>query len=376
MGHAKLSRKRSERGFSLILVCVCVFVLIGMLGLATDTGRMFFYKSELQTYADAAALTAVARLDGTQAGIQAANALALTGPLGATKPNAYNFNNTIVSNVTTGYSTDFNGTYDSYSTANVTGANNYRFVRVVAAASVPIYFLPVLPGISSQFAQSAYATAGQQPQSTISNGGLVPFAPDAQNPSDTRNFGWTPGREYTLKWGNGNTTTCTGDLGFTPAGSPPSQHGFVDIGEGNSNSNVRAAILYGGYPNASSMPSSLAVGDRLNSVPGNRGSSIFDAMSERAAQDTDNVSTTYAEYVATGTGNGRRIVTAPVAGTWSGNGSNANTPIIGFANFFIGTFYLGSSGPICAYYIGPGNLDGYGSGATDGTKVYSTALYQ
>src|SRR5665213_256027 len=96
---------------------------------------------------------------------------------------------------------------------------------------------------------------------------------------------------------------------FTPPGSPPSEHGFVDIGEGNSNSNVRDAIVSGGYPNANSNPSSLAAGNTLGGVPGNRGSSIFDALDTRAGQDTDDTSTSYAQYVANGTGNGRRIVT-------------------------------------------------------------------
>lgn len=85
----------------------------------------------------------------------------------------------------------------------------------------------------------------------------------------------TSGIEHTLKWGNGNTTTCAGDSGFTPPGAPPSEHGFVDIGEGNSNNNVRTAITYGSYPNSSSTPSSLYLGETLDSVPGNRGSAQY-----------------------------------------------------------------------------------------------------
>src|ERR1019366_1889492 len=155
-----------------------------------------------------------------------------------------------------------------------------------------------------------------------------------------------PGMEYALKWPKSGNPTCNGDAGFTPPGSPPSEHGFVDIGEGNSNSNVRTAIVSGGYPNSSSSPSSIATGDTLGGVPGNRGSSIFDALATRAAQDTDDTSTTYAQYVAGGTGNGRRIVTVAVGGTWSGNGSNASTPILGFANFFLEPTYSGTSGGI------------------------------
>jgi hypothetical protein len=371
-------KKRGERGFSLILLSLTLVVMIGMLGLAIDLGRMFIYKTELQTFADNAAMAAVAKMDGTQAGVQAANAIALTGPDGASLANKVNFDSTTISTVTPTYATSFAGTFDNYATANTGATNSYRFVKVVASANVSLTFLPVLPNISTAYTVSASATAGQQALNSLTNGGLLPFAPDAHNIADTKNFGLTPGTEYTLKWGNGSTTNCAGDLGIPnfPPGQPPSEHGFVDIGEGNSNSNVRDAIINGGYPNANSSPSSLAAGDTLGGVPGNRGHSIFDALNTRASEDTDDSSTTYAAYKAGGTGNGRRVVTVAVAGAWSGNGNNASTPLIGFANFFLDTSYSGTSGPICATYIGPADMNSAGAGGTDGTKVYANYLYQ
>ena len=368
--------KRGERGFSAILLSVCLVVMMGMLGLAIDAGRMFICKDELQAFVDASALAAVSRLDGSQAGVTAANNLATAGPLGATKPNGYNFGTSTVSTVTNTYSTTFAGaTYDSYATASTPATNHYRFIRVTASANVPLNFLPVLPGISSLMSLTATATAGENPSTSLA-GNMLPFAPDAHNQADHMNFGLTPGTQYTLKWGNGNTTTCTGDAGFTPPGSPPSEHGFVDIGEGNSNNNVRTAIEWGGYPNANSNPSSVGTGNLIDGVPGNRGTSIFDALAARAAQDTNDTSTTYMDYMDSGTGNGRRIVTVAIAGTWSGNGNNASTPVLGFANFLLNTTYSGTSGPICATYIGPGDPNGYASAGTDSTKVYTNMLYQ
>ena len=369
-------RKSGEQGFSLLLLCLALFVMIGMLGLVIDVGRMFVYKNELQTFADASALAAVAQLDGTQSGVQGADSTATAGPLGTTKPNGYNFDTVTVSTVTTGYASAFAGTYDNYATASSAAVNTYRFLRVTASANVPLNFLPVLPGVSNELSLSALAIAGEQPQNSISNGGMLLFAPDAHNPADTKNFGLTPGTQYTLKWGNGNSTTCAGDLGFTPPGAPPSEHGFVDIGEGNGTSGIRPAIEYGGYPNANSTPSSVTAGMNLVSDPGNRGSSIFGALSNRVNQDTDITSTTWDQYKASGTGNGRRVVTVAMVGTWSGQGHNANAPVLGFANFFLNTSYSGSSGPICATYIGPGSLTGTSSGGTDGTKIYSNILYQ
>jgi Flp pilus assembly protein TadG len=369
--------KGGERGFSLILIGLALFVMVGMVGLAIDVGRMFVYKSELQTFADNAAMAAITKMDGTQSGLQGANALALTGPDGASLANKVNFDSTTISTVTTGYATTFNGTYDNYATASSPATNNYRFLKVTATSNVALSFLPVLPGISNLYAVSASAISGQEATNSLTNGGLLPFAPDAHNQADTTYFGLTPGTEYTLKWPNGNgNSPCAGDSAFTPPGSPPSEHGFVDIGEGNSNSRVRDAILSGGYPNANSSPSSLATGDTLGGVPGNRGSSIFDALNTRASEDTNDTATTYAQYKSDGTGNGRRIVTVAIAGTWSGNGSNASTPILGFANFFLNTSYSGSSGGICATYIGPADTAGAGTGATDATKIYTNVLFQ
>src|SRR5579871_5520395 len=87
-------RRRSERGFSLILIAVCAVVLFGMFGLAYDLGRIFIAKNELQTFVDQAALAGANQLDGTKVGVEAANAVATSGPLGTTKPNAYNFDTT------------------------------------------------------------------------------------------------------------------------------------------------------------------------------------------------------------------------------------------------------------------------------------------
>lgn len=371
--------KNGERGFSLVLIGLALFVMIGMVGLAIDVGRMFVYKSELQTFADNAAMAAISKMDGSQAGVQAANALALTGPDGASLANKVNFDSTTISTVTTSYATSFGGTYDNYATASSAATNNYRFLKVIATQNVALTFLPVLPGISTLYAVSATAVSGQEATNSLTNGGLLPFAPDAIDQADTTNFGMVPGMEYALKWPNGGNASCSGDVTphqFTPPGNPPSEHGFVDIGEGNSNSRVRDAIISGGYPNSGSSPSSLATGDTLGGVPGNRGSSIFDALATRAAQDTDDTSMTYAQYVAGGTGNGRRVVTVAVGGTWSGNGNNASTPTLGFANFFLDTTYSGSSGQICATYIGPANSAGSSTGGTDGTKIYTNILYQ
>src|SRR6266576_5460096 len=77
----KLSRRpSSEQGFTLLASAVCVVSLIAAAGLAVDMGRMYITKNEAQSYADAAAVSAALKLDGTAAGLRAADAAVTASP--------------------------------------------------------------------------------------------------------------------------------------------------------------------------------------------------------------------------------------------------------------------------------------------------------
>lgn len=65
---------RRQRGAVAIVVALSIFVLIGMIGLAIDLGRMFVIKTELQNAADACALAAAKELDGDADAITRADA--------------------------------------------------------------------------------------------------------------------------------------------------------------------------------------------------------------------------------------------------------------------------------------------------------------
>src|SRR5260370_15566419 len=151
----RYGRRKNQCGFSLLLIAASGSVMIGMLGLAFDLGRMFIVKNELQTFVDASAIAACRQMDGSQAGVQNAHNTATAGPLGSTRPNGWNFDVNAISNVTDTYSTSYTGTYDSYAIASGSATNNYRFIRVTANATLPLYFLAVIPGLpTSQFLQS------------------------------------------------------------------------------------------------------------------------------------------------------------------------------------------------------------------------------
>lgn len=65
-------RKIRERGFVLIAMSVSMFLLLAVIGLAFDLGRVYIARNEAQVFADAAAMTAAARLDGAATGLTTA----------------------------------------------------------------------------------------------------------------------------------------------------------------------------------------------------------------------------------------------------------------------------------------------------------------
>ena len=182
----------------------------GQKGLSLLAG--FIAKKELQPFPDASAVAACRHLDGTSSGVGKANRMALVGPSGSSVPNGWNYGRSAVSTVAVNYATSFSDYSASYSSAMGSSTNDYRLIGVRAQATLPLYFLRVIPGLPSQQVAEATAKAGQNPTSSLGNGGLEPFMPDAPNATDTQNFGFTPNVSFKLKWGNGNRNTkCAGE---------------------------------------------------------------------------------------------------------------------------------------------------------------------
>jgi uncharacterized membrane protein len=61
-----------RKGFVLIAMSVAMLLMLAVLGLAFDFGRIYIARNEGQVFTDAAAMTAVTKLDGTEAGVQKA----------------------------------------------------------------------------------------------------------------------------------------------------------------------------------------------------------------------------------------------------------------------------------------------------------------
>jgi uncharacterized protein YfiM (DUF2279 family) len=64
--------RRSERGFVLIVMSACMFLLLAVIGLVFDLGRVYITHNEAQVFVDAASMAAAQQIDGTTTGIDRA----------------------------------------------------------------------------------------------------------------------------------------------------------------------------------------------------------------------------------------------------------------------------------------------------------------
>jgi uncharacterized membrane protein len=134
----RASRSRqSQEGFVLIATSIALTILLALAALGVDIGRMYVVRAELQSFTDAAALTAAIELDNTESGF--ANARTGAGQL-ATGPHAmrWNLGTQQITDFTTSFSAD-NKTWQE----NPKQGADYRFVRVAATQASPVIFLRV-----------------------------------------------------------------------------------------------------------------------------------------------------------------------------------------------------------------------------------------
>src|SRR5579883_101448 len=164
---------QNKEGFVLLSTAVALVGIIGLLGLAVDVGRMYVVKSELQAYADNAALAATWALDGTSQGITNASQAVQNIAGSAPASNRWNFATQAVVNAQIGFSTSASGPFVS----NPSSAQNVMFAQVTVSETIPVYFLPVLPAVGTTATVHASSTAGQISRNNIGDG-LSPFSPD------------------------------------------------------------------------------------------------------------------------------------------------------------------------------------------------------
>jgi uncharacterized membrane protein len=135
-------RRPAERGFVLIVTGIAMTLLIGVAALAVDLGRLYVIRAELQSFTDAAALTAARDFDGSAASLARAKADAQKLAEG---PHAmrWDMGSQAVAHVTVSSSIEKGGR---------------RLVRVTDAEPAPVIFLRMFqPRDSATVAASSVA---------------------------------------------------------------------------------------------------------------------------------------------------------------------------------------------------------------------------
>jgi Flp pilus assembly protein TadG len=355
------TRLEREKGFTLISMAVTIAVLIGMLALAFDLGRAFLAKNEAQVFTDSASLEATMELDGTAEGIARAQNVV------STNQNRWNFGRETFTNTSVAFAQSTEGPWDT----TVINPANYRYARVTTTVPVPLTFFPAVDkGSAPGTGPSAFLLAannatmnvradsqGGQEMRTSFREGLFPFSPFAHN-NVAPHFGLTVGGSHTLRWASNprlnGANTCLGDrtqamIDLAQAGGGD-ERGFI---EETSASMIRDTIIYD-YQTIQ-----RAIGESVIMTGGAK-QTILDALIARVNQDTDSQSVTFADYIANGTGNGRRLVGAPI------NTGFPNYTIVQIGAFFLSRqqdYNQGGNKPFCAEYVGAWLQGGKGKAA-------------
>jgi uncharacterized membrane protein len=93
-------RAQRQRGFVLIAMAASMFLLLAVIGLVFDLGRIYIAHNEAQMFTDAASMAAAVHLNGTAAGLTEARAAV------ARLPNRWNLGTQNFENVTVEFSAD------------------------------------------------------------------------------------------------------------------------------------------------------------------------------------------------------------------------------------------------------------------------------
>lgn len=354
--------RSTKRGYILVMLSLGLPFLLGVTGMAIDIGRMYITKSEVQHFADSASMAAALQLNGQSTGITAARTAVTSTPL------AYGFGQTTFasSNITTTFSNSSTGPFTTTPPSPPTG---YNYVQVLAQVNVNMTLMRILIGPNAQVAASAIA--GWQATTSVP-GGEFPFSPytragyagaELDDPTDP--YGYAVGNEYTLRWGApGDRSTCKDDTGDPSLAGKGSIRGYCCTGS-QSASDLRATIVSG-------QTAPVAIGSSVPMVNGAKDTEMS-AIAWRVNMDTDTTSTTYAQYVANGNGNGERVVMVPV------NSGAPDYINVGFAGFFLETpsdySGLGGNDSACAIYIGQ-YRQGSSTTSGSGSLAYHLKLFQ
>ena len=352
----RLLGSRRRRGFVLITTAVSVIAILGMLGLMMDLGSAYVAKSESQAYTDAAALAAAFELNGTLAGITAAEARV------AASTNKWYFATKSLTGTVTEFSTDKVTWVDS----PTTGAG-YKFARVTARNNLGVFFTSVVNS-QTNMSVAAQSIAGNQPPTSYPQG-VFPFAPFAHDPTGP-DFGYTKGDELTLLWpssvqSNGNdqqlNNLCQSDRNQSALDAVRSgltaERGYIME---SSASDIAEAI------EDDQMDYTVSLGMPVYRTGGVKTTDVYASLNDRVNQDSspngDDIDTYLANHSSSPT---RRMVIVPII-------NNATDAIVlGFVKVLLPQNQPHNPNRSkCAIYYGPADLpSGNGASGTNTVRL-------
>ena len=210
-----------QRGAVAVIVGLSIVVMVGVLALVFDLGRMFVAKTELQNAADACALAAAGGLPPVGTLTVAEGRGILVGQKNKVGFQASNVVINVNSDVT--FSTTLNGTYLPASSANA--ASKYVKCSVALGGIVP-WFLQAFRQLRFEAATpdlsvNAFAVATLAPSQTSCAIPVGMCAPSVGTPPD---FGFTVGKWESSKFPVGGSLTGSFDwIDFTPPGGGASE---------------------------------------------------------------------------------------------------------------------------------------------------------
>ena len=379
----QIRRRSCQRGFVLITMGVAAVALFGALGMAIDLGRMFIVKNETQAFCDAGAIAAVLQIDGTSNGVSNAKS-AVTN-----STNKWNLSSTSISSPGVVFAKSGSGPW----VANPNPATDYVYVKVSTTVTMPLYFIAVVVGNTTQDVSST-AIAGQVGFSSGGGGGggggstssnvnpvfrhgLAPYtsvSTDTTGPT----FGFTVGTSYDIQWPNHSAIGTGGCSSSNPANC------FVKnpcTGDANNSSTMTAVVSswgpsISGYWGSSSNADiqqeildlkqlgSVDVGTNLGPAGLNlltNGNKMAEAgyLDDRVNEDLNVTDNTVSAYLASAH-NGRRLISVPIVDPVDTNHTN----VIGYGVFLLyasktqngnSNYYKhnqNGNDPYCAMYAG------------------------
>ncbi len=372
----QLPNSKRKRGFVLLTMAIAAVALFGSAGLAVDLGRMFIAKNETQVFCDAAALMAALRLDGTSAGITAAQAAVTNAN------NAWNIDSAQITTRQVDFATAAAGPWST----NPSPAAGYTYARVRASVPVQLYFLPLVASLYSQDVGSL--AVGAQIAQTSFTRGLGPYTAVSTTPA-APDFGLVVGNQYDIQWPqyNGSRGGCSPSTPDKCFNSPPcsgdpmaskaaiTQYWGASV-NGYWGSNANSIIEQEVLDVIQLQP--VAIGDQITLTSGNKNAQAK-ALDDRVNEDGDPTDDVLSTYLSNSYHNGRRLMALPVV-----DPTAAATTVIGYASFFLlsngspSDFYAKGTGndPFCAVYAGPYVLGSESPGGAGQTGAYKVVLVQ